>query len=281
MIRATAITGRWIERHTIPLPGAHADKHDRGNVLVVAGSKSVPGAVILAGTGVLRAGAGVLQFAVPAGIATAIGVAMPESLVVGLSRTHGPVPPQAAKADAVLVGCGMSAKAPVARLVRGLCNVLDAGATLVIDAAAIDVLRDRPDMLLPLGGRAILTPHSGEMASLLDIEKHDVEREPWHVATLAAERFHCVVALKGSETWIAAPEGALYRYRGGGIGLGTSGSGDVLAGVIAGMAARGCSPAIAAARGVWAHGEAGRRLSRRIGKMGFMAREIADEVRAT
>ncbi|MDB4912754.1 MAG: hypothetical protein JWM95_398 [Gemmatimonadetes bacterium] len=117
------------------------------------------------------------------------------------------------------------------------------------------------------------------MATLLDVDKSDVEREPWNVARTAADRFHCVVALKGPETWIASPTGTLRRYRGGGVGLGTSGSGDVLAGVIAAFVARGCPPDIAAAWGVFAHGEAGRRLSRRIGTMGFMAREIAHEIR--
>lgn len=281
MMRATEITRAWTRSHQVVSPGRNADKHDRGVVLVIGGSRSVPGAAILAGMGALRTGAGVLQFAVPTRIAIPVGLAMPESLVASMPRRQGAAPKQARDADAVVVGCGMSAAAASGRLVRSLVKALHADATLVVDAAAIDVLREDPEILLPLGGRAVITPHAGEMASVLDLEKEEIEREPRRVAQHAAERFQCVVALKGPETWIASPGGALYRYRGGGIGLGTSGSGDVLAGVVAGFAARGCSAEMGAAWGVWAHGEAGRRLARRVGRMGFMAREIADAVRAS
>jgi NAD(P)H-hydrate repair Nnr-like enzyme with NAD(P)H-hydrate dehydratase domain len=116
------------------------------------------------------------------------------------------------------------------------------------------------------------------MASLLGIPKERIEREPAAVAIDAARRFGAVVALKGAESWIATPDGPLYHYTGGTVGLATSGSGDTLAGVIAGLAARGASPTTAAVWGVYLHGAAGRALARRMGRVGFLARELLDEI---
>ncbi len=89
-----------------------------------------------------------------------------------------------------------------------------------------------------------------------------------------------MVALKGQDTWVATPDGSVWRHEDGPIGLATSGSGDVLAGLITGLLARGASPLQAAAWGVWLHAQAGRRLSQRIGPLGFLARELAAEAPA-
>jgi ADP-dependent NAD(P)H-hydrate dehydratase len=121
-------------------------------------------------------------------------------------------------------------------------------------------------------------PHYGEMAQLCACERQEVARDPAGIASRVARERNVVVALKGATTHIANPTGDLWVYRGGSIGLGTSGSGDVLAGVIAGLVAQGAAADQAAVWGVVLHGEAGRVLSARIGKLGFLAREIADEI---
>ena len=100
------------------------------------------------------------------------------------------------------------------------------------------------------------------------------------LAEAAAARFGATVLLKQSETWIASPGEPLLHYPGGGPGLATGGSGDVLAGIIAGLLARGVAPRMAAAWGVWLHGEAGRRLARAQGPLGFLARELLAEIPA-
>lgn len=279
--RHKSVTASLLARHPLPMPGEDADKHARGIALVIGGSEEIPGAVVLAGTGALRSGAGVLQIATAHRMTAHVGLAVPEALVMAIPTTRRSAPlfrSRVGEADAVLVGCGMSARVATRAFLRSLRTMLGDEATLVVDAAALNVLRDEPDLLLPLAGRSILTPHAGEMATLLDIDKASVEREPWNVALLAAERFHATVALKGSETWIASPIGELARYRGGGIGLGTSGSGDVLGGIIAGCSARGAAPFESAMWGVWLHGEAGRVLSRRVGHIGFLARELLVEI---
>jgi ADP-dependent NAD(P)H-hydrate dehydratase len=149
---------------------------------------------------------------------------------------------------------------------------------VVLDAGALAALRRDPRALMRLKGRAVITPHAGEMAQLLDVGRDEVEADPLAAARRAVEAFGAVVALKGAETVICAPDGSALRYTRGGVGLGTSGSGDVLGGLIAGLLARGAEPMRAAAWGVFLHGEAGNALARRHGAVGFLARELAAEV---
>jgi hydroxyethylthiazole kinase-like uncharacterized protein yjeF len=250
----------------------------------------VPGAILLAGVAALRAGAGKLQLATVRGAAVNLGLAVPEALVVPLPAGRSgeiagagaarALSRYAAEANAVLVGPGMSSARSVHALLAALIPRLADDGLLVLDGAAITALADDETLLAPLAGRAVLTPHAGEMASLLGIEKSEVEDKPAGTAQVAAERFSAVVALKGAESWITAPGEPLYHYQGGSVGLGTSGSGDTLAGIVTGLAARGAPALTAALWAVWAHGAAGRILSRRTATVGFLARELLAEVPA-
>ena len=285
-----AITRALLSR--MPLPPLHGDddKESRGRVLVVGGSALVPGALLLAGVATLRAGAGKLQLATVRSAATALAIAVPEALVLPLpqarngeiagTRAAAALRRYAGDTDALLIGPGMGAGPAASALLAALVRLLGDDATLVLDGAGAIALSDDPDVIASLGGRAVLTPHAGEMASLLGIDKRDVEAEPANTARLAAERFAAVVVLKGSESWIAHPDGELLSYDGGSVGLGTSGSGDTLAGIVTGLAARGAVPMTAAVWGVWAHGSAGRNLARRMAAVGFLAHELLAEVPA-
>jgi ADP-dependent NAD(P)H-hydrate dehydratase len=288
--RAIELTRRWLASHPLPMAGDDSDKDARGRILVVGGSTQVPGAVLLAGIAALRSGAGKLQLATVASAALTLGVAVPEALVVALPETRSgeikgsagaeALRDHARDVDALLIGPGMTSERSASALVSGLVRRLSAEAVLVLDAAALMALHGDEGLLHPLMGRAVITPHAGEMASLLGIDKDDVERDAANVARVAAERFGVVVALKGAESWIAEPDGRLAHYAGGSVGLATSGSGDTLAGIVGGLAARGASPLEAAAWGAHLHGSAGRVLARRMGRVGFLARELLDEIPA-
>ena len=285
---ARAVTRASLARMPLPQPDAAGDKDARGRVLAVGGSASVPGAILLAGVAALRAGAGKLQLATVASAAPALGVAVPESLVVALPfarsgeisgvRAAATLRDYAATVDALLIGPGMTSDRAAHALIAALAPRLRPEATLVLDAAAILALRHDPTLVHSLGGRVVLTPHAGEMASLLGILKERVEESPAEIARAAARQFHAVVTLKGAVSWIATPDGALHRYGEGTVGLATSGSGDTLAGIVAGLAARGASAERAAVWGAFLHGAAGRVLARRLGPIGFLARELLDEV---
>jgi NAD(P)H-hydrate repair Nnr-like enzyme with NAD(P)H-hydrate dehydratase domain len=126
----------------------------------------------------------------------------------------------------------------------------------------------------------VLTPHAGEMAHLTGALKEDLQEAPQSCACRHAAAWHAVLALKGATTCVAAPDGRCWTHRSQAPGLGTSGSGDVLAGLIAGLAARGCPPEQAAVWGVALHARAGAALAARQGTLGFLARELPAEVPA-
>jgi hydroxyethylthiazole kinase-like uncharacterized protein yjeF len=140
------------------------------------------------------------------------------------------------------------------------------------------VLQQRPDALHKLNGRVVLTPHDGEMAGILEISAEEIGQDRVAVAASAARRFNAVVALKGRETVIAAPDGKVYVNRAGNVGLATSGSGDVLSGIVTGLLSRGADPMTAAVWGVSLHARAGEVLAKRFGIVGYLARELLDEI---
>lgn len=264
----------------MPLPAPGQDKEDRGRVCVVGGSLQVPGAASLAGEAALRAGAGKLQIITVRTVAAALAVAVPEAMVSGLRdgasgeiNASGPALEAAiSDCNALLIGPGMQASRFLERLTN---KVRSARGRVVLDAGALHGGL-RADEAAPF----VLTPHAGEMAEMCGADKDDIQAEPLRHARGMAEQTRSVVVMKGPTTHIVAPDGQAWRHQGGGPGLGTSGSGDVLGGLIAGFAARGASALEAALWGVWVHGEAGRRLGERIGPLGFLARELAAEVPA-
>jgi hydroxyethylthiazole kinase-like uncharacterized protein yjeF len=261
------------------------DKEDRGRVLVLAGGAQVAGATLLTGVAALRAGAGKLQIAAPRSLATPLALALPEARVIPAAETgEGELAAGAAQrladtfaaADAGVVGPGMLDAAIAGELARRLAET--EGPALVLDAAAAVGFADHGERPHAHDGRLVLTPHRGEMAALTGCPKAAVEEDPLAAARQVASRFRAVVALKGAETFVVTPDGQAWRHAADTPGLATSGSGDVLAGVIAGLIARGCAPAQATVWGVAVHAAAGARLARRIGRLGFLARELADEI---
>ena len=286
--RAVELTRTRLKQTPLPQLDERGDKDTRGKVLVVGGSVKVAGAVLLAGVAALRAGAGKLQLATVESAASMLGIAVPESLVVALPESRGGeisarhsatlLAEYASSCDALLVGPGMSSERSARALVRSLAVRLNNDATLVLDAAAVTALRNDVDVIAPVASRVVITPHAGEMAALLDVDIAEVHADPAVIALRAAGLLGIVVALKGAESWIADPEGSLFRYSGGSVGLATSGSGDTLAGMVAGLAARGASPLCAAMWGVYLHGAAGEALAKRMGRVGYLARELLDEV---
>jgi len=274
--RSTPLSLALLKKHPLPPVAAAADKEDRGAVLIVGGSFLVPGAAILAGLAALRAGCGKLAIAIDNRVSALTAQSLPEALVLPLAPSHGnslaaALRDKAQTADAILVGVGMQPSAATARLVRQIARASDA--PLVLDAGALA----RAAMPVLPRRRCVLTPHAGEMAKLTGSAKTSVQAQASTIAQTVAHALEATVVLKGAQTFIADTETLLRNDRGH-PGLGTSGSGDVLAGVLAALVARGASPRWAAAWAVWLHALAGERLARRIGPTGFLAREIAHEI---
>ena len=267
-----------------PLPRiVNGDKESKGRILIIAGSRDVPGAALLAAMGAMRAGAGKLRIATVESIAVPLGIAMPEAMVVGLAeddqggfaaRTAEQFGEQAKKVDTVVAGPGMAEGDACEAIAKAL---VAGSAELALDAALLHALE-------PIDERRssppILLPHSGELASLLDCDEEEIERDPVACGRRAAERYRSLVLVKGPTSYVVTPGGEVWTHEGCTPGLGVSGSGDVLAGIVGGLLARGAKPLSALLWAVWLHGEAGAALTRRIGPIGFLAREIPDELPA-
>jgi ADP-dependent NAD(P)H-hydrate dehydratase len=281
--RPRRLTPAALARWPLPKPPEDADKEVRGHVLIVAGSGEMPGAALLASVAALRAGAGKLTIGAPASIAQGLALAIPEARVIGLpqARSGGlllrgteSLAETAQRASALVAGPGMQGERSVVEFVRALMPSLG-HSTVVLDALAMSAVRSGP-----LEQPVVLTPHAGEMAYLSGKSRDAVNEDPIETVRDAASRWNACVALKGGSTLIASPDGQLWKFDDGSAGLATSGSGDTLAGLIGGLAARGLPPLAACAWGVVAHASAGAALSRRHGPLGYLARELAGELPA-
>jgi hydroxyethylthiazole kinase-like uncharacterized protein yjeF len=293
------VDDNFLRHWPLPSPDGDGDKETRGSVLVIAGSREMPGAAVLAATAALRAGAGRLAIATAASVAHLVAMAVPESRVIALPETaNGGIAPSAidavapaiSRSGAVLIGPGMLDEPGTCAFVLGLLPRL-ADTPLLLDACAMNVVRRQLQAVDPshysqqkfiasFSSPVLLTPHAGEMAHLASIDKEAVLANPVEAARQAARRWNALVVLKGATTCIAVPDGRLWQHDGGNIGLATSGSGDTLAGIIIGLAARGAPLEQAAAWGVALHARAGERLAQRHGPLGYLAGELAQEVPA-
>jgi hydroxyethylthiazole kinase-like uncharacterized protein yjeF len=275
-----------------PLPADdHGDKFARGTVLVVGGSPVTPGAVILAGMAVLRMGAGRLQIATAAPVAPAVAVAVPEALVMPIpvdddGALRHPFDEELLErigaADALLIGPGMrSEPSPVDVLEVMLRRASDAS-VVVLDAAALSCL---PHVSAPVRaqhrGRLLLTPNRQEARCLDEVDGvqcdgDDPSTDCDSVITRVAHRYGAVVTSFGT---VRCADGRGWDGPPGHPSLGTSGSGDVLAGLAAGAAGRTRDAAQAACWATYVHAATGARLGVDRGALGFLARELVEHAR--
>ncbi|MCX7284924.1 MAG: NAD(P)H-hydrate dehydratase [Novosphingobium sp.] len=277
----------WIRRHPLPVPDHDTDKNGRGRVLAIGGCRTVPGGIQLTAEAALRAGAGKVQIATVESAALAVGIAMPEVAVFALAESAaGEIMAEdtdllrdlIGRCDAVVAGPAMSdarAASLITRLLGDFCK-----AQLVFDAANLMGLSDHADSLRALPRPAVLTPHIGELAAMMCCDSDLIERDRVAAVRRASAHFGAVCVLKGATSLIAAPDGEVFAFAGGGVGLATGGSGDVMAGIAAGLCARGADALEATLWAVWLHGEAGRRCAERVGPIGFLARELLAHVPA-
>ena len=278
----TVLDASALRDHPLP-PVIDGDKKTKRRILVIAGSREVPGAALLTATAAMRAGAGQLRIATVESAARHLGIAMPEAMVVALPEADDGgfataavmrIAELAGDVDAVVAGPGVKRNATCPKIVSTL---LRCGAALALDVAFLEALRESDQARAQ---SPILLPNANELTSLLDCDPRDVEADPLGCGRSAAERYKSVVLVKGVASHVVTADGQVWTYEGGAPGLGVSGSGDVLAGIVGGLISRGAEPLNALLWAVWLHGEAGAKLAKKIGPIGFLAREIADEVPA-
>ncbi len=264
----------------LPPRAPESHKGTYGRVLAVCGCAQYRGAAALSVLGALRAGAGIVTLAAPEAVIASVAARI-------LEATFLPLPADAAAARELLAdaarqatvclgGCGRAADEATAEEMRVLLR--EAPGTVVLDAGGLCSLAKQPEALQSAAGRLIVTPHPGEMARLLHGTVPQVLQAPAEAALRLAQRLGAVVVLKGHRTLTATPAGQLYENRTGNAGLARGGSGDVLAGIIAGLAAQGLSPVQAAVCGVYLHGLAADRCALRLSQQGMLPEDITADL---
>ena len=265
----------------VPHRDAASTKFSSGNVVVMGGSRGLTGAPTMAALGAMRAGAGYVTVAAPASLEAIFGVALLEAMMVALPEEDGalaevalePALAASARADAVVLGPGFSKRRGAQALARALARRVEV--PLVIDADGLNALAG--DVEAVLAGRAaptVLTPHAGELGRLLEVDSAEIGRARLRHARAAAERTGAWVVLKGDDTLVSAPDGEVAISRGGAPGLATAGTGDVLAGVIGALLAKGLDVGAAAAAAVHAHVRAGQLAGTPHGPDGVIASDV-------
>lgn len=282
---ARAVDRLVLAEHAPPADGDGTDKFERGQVVVLGGDADTPGGVVLAALAALRAGAGRAHVITDPAVTVAMAVANPElrvsAIPAGRLADARDLVSGIGHADVVVVGTGCRDRRRAASLLEQVVPLLSDRAVLCLDAAALPLVAERPSLIRDRGGRVMLLPNVGEAADLLRVARDDVEDDPARAVRRAVECFESPVAIRGSTTWMGAPGHDLFVERGGHPALGTSGSGDVLAGIVAALVARGAEPLGAVLWGVHVHARCGEALAARHGGFGLLARDLLDQVPVT
>jgi NAD(P)H-hydrate epimerase len=265
-----------------------ANKGTFGRVMVIAGSVNYTGAAYLSCSAAMRVGAGLVTLAVPASLQPVLASKLVEATYLPLHETTpGELSPEGVEVvrgeignyNTLLIGCGLGQSESVKRLVGSILLEGDMSLPqLVIDADALNILSGTSEWWKKLKGNAVLTPHPGEMARLLNTTVEKVQADRVKIAEKAAKEWGKTVVLKGACTVVASPDGRTEISPLANPGLASAGTGDVLAGAIAGLAAQGLATADAAVCGVHLHGQAGEAVRERIGDTGMIAGDLLPEL---
>lgn len=263
----------------IPRPEPAMHKGAAGRVLVLGGSEGLLGAPLLAALGALRAGAGLVTVACPAGLSDAVRAGFPEVMALPLGRGREWTQDMARNLDlsafdALVLGPGMGRSPGAARMLQAVLR--KRLPPLVLDADGLTLLSQDPQAQALLPANAVVTPHPGEAARLLGRDTAQVQADRPEAARELARRLGCVALLKGAGSLVAAPDGPLFLCPLAAPSLAVGGSGDVLSGVVAALLARGLSPLPSTCIGVYWHAFGGVMLDARYPGRGCLAREIAD-----
>ena len=274
-------------RPLLPTRPSDAHKGSFGRTMVVAGSLNYIGAAYLAGSAATRVGSGLVTITLPASIQMAVAGKATEPTYLPLAESSpGVISPPAARDvldalpdyNSLLIGCGMGQAPDMQAFIEAVLYSGEQMPPTVVDADGLNTLARSPRWWERFPHTAILTPHPGEMARLTGMNTRQVQADRIDIAVESAVRWNKIVALKGAHTVVAYPNGGAMLSPFANPGLATAGTGDVLAGSIAGLLSQGVSPEDAAALGVYLHGLAGETVRGRLGDTGMVASDLLPEL---
>ena len=288
-VQVSLLTSEWA-RDALPERPGDSHKGTFGRTMIVAGSRHFLGAAYLAAASAARVGAGLVTIAIPASLVSSVAPRAVEPTFLPLPESReGVVSPDAANDileaasgySSLLVGCGLGQADETRAMVGGLLlSGVDLPSTIV-DADGLNTLARIPDWHLRWPNNAILTPHPGEMARLVSDSNLDGDADRLELASAGAREWNKTVVLKGAYTVVAHTDGASEVGPFSNPGLATAGTGDVLAGAIAGLLSQGLEPETAAPLGVYLHGLAGESVRERLGDTGMVASDLLPELPVT
>jgi len=272
----------------IPVRGCNTHKGSYGSVFVVACSKGMEGSGIMSSRAALRSGAGIVRLGLPESLQKYICTSNLEIMTKGLEdRGKGVLSEEcitelmvtAEKSSSLLIGPGLTDTDSIRIIITEV--IKNCIVPTIIDADGLNAISSDPGILKKHKGEIIITPHPGEMARLCGCSSSDIQKDRLGYAGRFAREFDVIVVLKGYRTIIALPDGTAFINPTGNPGMATAGSGDVLAGMIAGFAAQKFKLADAALCGVYIHGAAGDSAAGKIGEYGLTAGDIIENISHT
>lgn len=271
-------------REAIPSRPANGHKGTFGHGVVIGGSRAYVGAPIYSAKAAFHSGIGLVTLAVPDGIYPIAAMQNPESLFLPLEEQAGHIAPNAfsnidwTKFDAIAIGPGMSRFTNGEILLRTLF-VSASSQPIVVDADALYFLRNEKELVQQYKGPVIITPHPGEMATLLGVTVKEIEANRLQIAAQFAKEWHIYVVLKGHRSIVATPEGAIWINPLGNDALGKGGSGDVLTGLLLSLLAQGATPEQAMVAASYLHAKAGEEQGKQYSNYGVTPSTVIEGIR--
>lgn len=276
-----------LKKASLLLPGrpSNAHKGTFGSVLLVAGSPGMPGAAVLAARAALRGGCGLVYAATPRSVQTVVASQVAEAITVPLPENkRGRLQADALpvlrekwrSCHALAVGPGMTRDEEALPVLAGILRECDL--PVVLDADALNLLANQPELMRERTSPTVLTPHPGEAARLLGCTPDDVQADRVGAAVELAQRFKAVAVLKGAHTVVAEPGGTVSLNLTGNSGMSTAGSGDILTGLLVSLLAQRMEPLYAAWLAVCLHGLSGDIAAEQIDESSLVAGDITDHI---
>ena len=260
-------------------------KGDFGHIFILAGSRGLTGAAALCSNAALRSGAGLVTLGIPVSLNSIMSRKLTEVMTLSLAETkeqtlslkaEQEILKKANSSDAIVIGPGLSRNAETGKLIRNL--VVKIEKPMVLDADALNAVSGKTEILGKIKTKYIITPHPGEMARLTNKSLNYIKNNRLIVAKKFSHDYNAVVVLKGAGTIVAESGGKYYVNTTGNPGMATAGSGDVLAGIIAGFLGQGLNEFDAARSGVYMHGLAGDIAAEDKGEAGLIAGDILENI---
>ena len=263
----------------------NSHKGDFGHIFILAGSRGMTGAAALCSNAAMRSGAGLVTLGIPVSLNSIMSRKLTEVMTVSLPETdkitlslkaEREILKKTKASDAVVLGPGLSQHPDTQKLINKL--ILKINKPMILDADALNAISKKPGRFKKIKMAYIITPHPGEMARLVNKSREYIKNNRLNVAKKFSRDYNAVVVLKGADTIVAAPDMDYYINNTGNPGMATAGSGDVLAGIIAGFLGQGLKAFDASVLGVYVHGLAGDFAAKDKGETGLIAGDILENI---